>query len=304
MHDLDIFHRDLKSANVFLNHDNSCKIGDMNVSKVAKKGFLNTQTGNPYYASPEVWKDLPYDSKSDIWSLGCVLYEMTTLKPPFRADDMDSIYRKVIRGFYPRIPAHFSMEMNKIIKILLQVNPSLRLSCDKILQLPFIAKFLGERHWTEMDEGVPFLLKTIRIPKNLHQLTETLPKPNYLPLKMKFVDKKRFMQTLNGGEKYDLNSYDKKTERDSGKKLLNLIGAKKGSILPRLNQRNMIEQHNKRYQNAAPLYEEEIFLIKAVGLETRKHNFSKSCTDEDDLIIKSKIQIQGKNLKLLLPKIN
>ena len=58
--------------------------------------------------SPEVWKDQPYDIKSDIWSLGCVLYEMTTLKPPFRAEDMEGLYKKVIRGFYPKIPSHFS----------------------------------------------------------------------------------------------------------------------------------------------------------------------------------------------------
>jgi serine/threonine protein kinase len=56
----------------------------MNVSKVSK-GMCETQTGTPYYASPEVWKDQPYDKKSDIWSLGCVLYEAVTLKPPFRA---------------------------------------------------------------------------------------------------------------------------------------------------------------------------------------------------------------------------
>ena len=61
------------------------KLGDLNVSKVAKKGMMHTQTGTPYYASPEVWKDKPYDHKSDIWSLGCVLYEMITLLPPFRA---------------------------------------------------------------------------------------------------------------------------------------------------------------------------------------------------------------------------
>ena len=58
--------------------------------------------------SPEVWNYQPYYHKSDIWSFGCVLYEMTTLKPPFRADDMEGLYKKVIRGLYPKIPSHFS----------------------------------------------------------------------------------------------------------------------------------------------------------------------------------------------------
>jgi len=73
VHKLDILHRDIKSANIFMNKDGTVKLGDMNVSKVAKNGLLSTQTGTPYYASPEVWRDKPYDCKSDIWSLGCVL---------------------------------------------------------------------------------------------------------------------------------------------------------------------------------------------------------------------------------------
>ena len=96
LHEALIFHRDLKSANVFLNKDGTTLLGDMNVSKVAKKGLLYTQTGTPYYASPEVWRDQPYDSKSDIWSLGCVLYESVTLRPPFRAEDMAGLYKKVL----------------------------------------------------------------------------------------------------------------------------------------------------------------------------------------------------------------
>ena len=83
----------MKSANIFLYKDGAAKLGDLNVSKVAKKGLLYTQTGTPYYASPEVWRDQPYDNKSDIWSLGCVLYEMCGLKPPFRANDMNGLYK-------------------------------------------------------------------------------------------------------------------------------------------------------------------------------------------------------------------
>jgi NIMA (never in mitosis gene a)-related kinase len=114
-----ILHRDMKSANIFLFKDMQAKLGDLNVSKIVKKGLSYTQTGTPYYASPEVWKDMPYDSKSDIWSLGCVLYEMCALVPPFRADDMQGLYKMVIKGKYPRIPDHFSQEMATVIKFML-----------------------------------------------------------------------------------------------------------------------------------------------------------------------------------------
>ena len=50
LHDLKIYHRDLKSANVFLNKNLTVKLGDLNVSKLAKQGMLYTQTGTPYYA--------------------------------------------------------------------------------------------------------------------------------------------------------------------------------------------------------------------------------------------------------------
>ena len=101
MHELKVMHRDIKSANIFLNKNGKggqadggnlyqAKLGDMNVSKVTGNRGLNyTQTGTPYYASPEVWRDEPYGFKSDVWSLGCVIYEMLALKPPFSGKDMD-----------------------------------------------------------------------------------------------------------------------------------------------------------------------------------------------------------------------
>lgn len=175
LHDLNILHRDLKSANVFLGSSGEVKLGDMNVSKVSKDCIMHTQTGTPYYASPEVWKDIPYDSKSDMWSLGCVIYEAACLKPPFRADDMESLYRRVIKGDYPPIPKSYSSDLQLIISGLLQVNPSTRLNCYHILSLPSIIKHSAGPS-QDFDHS---LLQTIKFPKNLQLITKQLPQPNY-----------------------------------------------------------------------------------------------------------------------------
>ena len=184
LHDLKILHRDLKSANIFLFSDGSAKIGDLNVSKVAKKGLGYTQTGTPYYASPEVWRDQPYDSKSDIWSLGCVTYEMIALHPPFRAENMEALYNKVIKGQYGKISDIYSNDLSEIIKLLLKTNASERPSCGQILKHPFVKKRIeffqvnSENEDIEnMDESA--LLLTIRIPKNILFLTDKLPTANY-----------------------------------------------------------------------------------------------------------------------------
>ena len=187
LHDLKILHRDLKSANIFLFSDGTAKIGDLNVSKVARRGLGYTQTGTPYYASPEVWDEKPYDNKSDIWSLGCVTYEMLTLHPPFRAKDMDQLYNAVKKGQYRKIGDKFSEDMGEIIDYLLKVNPKDRPNCDQILKHPIIKKRLeffqaqaGENEDLDLDnidEGV--LLRTIRIPKNIIFLSDNLPEKNY-----------------------------------------------------------------------------------------------------------------------------
>ena len=120
----------IKSANVFLTKNGVAKLGDMNVSKVVRKDAMcETQTGTPYYASPEVWHDQPYDAKSDIWSLGCVLYEFINLKPPFRARDMEGLYKKVTRGYYSRINKMYSDDLSNLLKSLIKVNPNDRLTC-------------------------------------------------------------------------------------------------------------------------------------------------------------------------------
>ena len=200
LHDLKILHRDMKSANVFLFSNGSAKLGDLNVSKVARRGLGYTQTGTPYYASPEVWKDKPYDHKSDVWSLGCVLYEMITLRPPFRAQDMEGLFNKVCKGQYSKIPERFSDDLFQVVQFLLQVNPTSRPSCEQILNHPIVMKrieyfksFAGE------DENEDkCLLKTIHMPKNLLFLSDKLPKPNY---------DKQFKSTNNAIEDSNTKNY-------------------------------------------------------------------------------------------------
>ena len=186
LHDLNILHRDLKSANVFLFNNGLAKLGDLNVAKVAKKGLTYTQTGTPYYASPEVWKDLPYDFKSDIWSLGCVLYEMITLNVPFKCD-MRMLYKKVIKGEFKKIPCRYSKDLDNIVHLLIQVNQDKRPTCQELLNNKIIKEkidFFKNSNIDNIDfEDNNFeksiLMKTIEMPKNISRTPLRLPKPNY-----------------------------------------------------------------------------------------------------------------------------
>ena len=141
LHQKCIIHRDLKSANIFLTKKGIIKIGDLNVSKIIKRmGMASTQTGTPYFASPEIWNNQPYDYKCDVWSAGCIIYEMTSFHVPFRAGSMRELYNNIMKGIYPTIPSRYSEELRKIIKKIIVVNPELRPSANEILNCNIINK--------------------------------------------------------------------------------------------------------------------------------------------------------------------
>mmetsp|Transcript_29721 Transcript_29721/g.81386 ORF Transcript_29721/g.81386 Transcript_29721/m.81386 type:complete len:522 (-) Transcript_29721:235-1800(-) len=182
LHSMRILHRDMKSANVFISSSPSglvAKLGDFNVSTVAKRGLCMTQTGTPYYASPEVWRDIPYDGKSDIWSLACVIYEAAGLKPPFQAKDMEGLCKRVLRGKYQRIPAHFSEDLSDTISAMLQVNPRLRPSAEELLHMPAVHRRAVELGLAQNSSSRSDLLSTIKVPRNVVDLSAFLPRPQY-----------------------------------------------------------------------------------------------------------------------------
>ena len=108
------------------------KLGDFNVAKEAKDGMLATQTGTPYYASPEIWNDKPYDVKSDIWSLGIVLYETISLMPPFVGTTMKELYTSIMKGSFKHLPQRFSKNLMSLCRMMLASKPSMRPTCEKI----------------------------------------------------------------------------------------------------------------------------------------------------------------------------
>jgi NIMA (never in mitosis gene a)-related kinase len=98
LHSNKIVHRDLKCANVFLMKDGTLKLGDLNVSKIAKLGMLYTKIGTPFYCAPEVWSGKAYDYKSDLWSVGCILYELCASNPPFSGTSLKDLFNNIKKG--------------------------------------------------------------------------------------------------------------------------------------------------------------------------------------------------------------
>ena len=96
LHSKKVLHRDLKSANIFLTTNKTIKIGDFGISKVLDNTSAKTFVGTPYYLSPEVCENRPYDYKSDLWSLGCILYELCTLTYPFQASNLLGLAMKIL----------------------------------------------------------------------------------------------------------------------------------------------------------------------------------------------------------------
>lgn len=80
--------------------------------------------------APEVWKGEPYNGKCDVWSVGCVIYEMVTLEPPFKGRSMEELYKKVIHGTYNKLPPKYSKELSKFIDSCLIKSPRSRASID------------------------------------------------------------------------------------------------------------------------------------------------------------------------------
>ncbi|XP_055969808.1 serine/threonine-protein kinase Nek1 isoform X6 [Sorex fumeus] len=142
VHDRKILHRDIKSQNIFLTKDGTVQLGDFGIARVLNStvDLARTCIGTPYYLSPEICENKPYNNKSDIWALGCVLYEMCTLKHAFEAGSMKNLVLKIISGSCPPVSLHYSSDLRNLLSQLFKRNPRERPSVNSILEKGFIAK--------------------------------------------------------------------------------------------------------------------------------------------------------------------
>jgi len=131
-------HRDLKPVNIFLDGDLNVKLGDFGLSKklIEGKSFASTNVGSPYYMSPELFLNVPYDEKIDIWSAGCIIYEMAALEQPFKASSIGELGEKIKLGVFKRINQSYSDDLQRLIKMCLEVDPKNRPNVNQILEHP------------------------------------------------------------------------------------------------------------------------------------------------------------------------
>ncbi len=163
IHNLKILHRDLKTLNIFLTKDLDVKIGDLGVAKIlTNTKFAKTFIGTPYYLSPEICQDIPYNYKSDVWALGCILYELCTYRHPFEAKSQGALILKILRNTPAPIHTNYSSDLQNLIDSLLEKDGEIRPSCYDILTTPNImdkARTYGLIH--EIQNLYPFINNTI-----------------------------------------------------------------------------------------------------------------------------------------------
>jgi serine/threonine protein kinase len=140
LHSKKILHRDLKTRNVFLTKSGQVKLGDFGLSTVLKSTMAqaNTLCGTPYYFSPELCRNKPYNSKSDVWALGCILYEMCTLRHAFDGKNMKMLMQKILKGVYPPISSSYSQDLANLIKLILVRDETKRPTVTQILEVPWM----------------------------------------------------------------------------------------------------------------------------------------------------------------------
>ena len=270
IHGKHIIHRDLKSQNIFLTKTGLVKLGDFGIAKNLNCTWQKAKTmiGTPYYLSPEIVNNKPYSFKSDIWSLGVLLYEMMALKMPFDANSLPMLTLKIIKGNYAPPPQRYTADLRNLISQLLNVDPDKRPSVDQILKLPIIKNRI-KNYLNEIDYNKEFSKSIVKLYKE--------KKPQ---IKKDFKEEKEL-------QKNDNNINRAQTNNDSVKKneqIQNFFKNKKNSSIVKsskseknVNQdlKNLINEKREEIDKAKKKFNESGVMWPEKQEELQKKNDEK-----------------------------
>jgi len=256
LHDHNVIHRDLKPANIFVDSNYNLKIGDFGISKIFtdQNKFSKTQIGSPIYMSPEAIGSNYYDTKTDIWALGCILYELETLNYAFNASSLPSLCRKIKSAKFNKnsiVNKHFL----RIICLSLNTNQYQRPNIDSLIELIPVKPKSNQLNKTSNK-----LLPIVKIPYSLNQWDDILPKASYSPK----ISKNFSVPHLNNNEINDpfvmrsksvLDNYSNHNNRYNHNKKYN---------------NNIYNNHNNIYSNHNNIYNNKI--NNDYGFLKRKQN--------------------------------
>lgn len=148
-----ILHRDLKPENIFLGSDNTVKLGDFGLSKqMHSHDFASTYVGTPFYMSPEICAAEKYTLRSDVWAVGCIMYELCQKEPPFNARTHIQLIQKIREGRFDPLPDCYSPELKNVIGSCLRVNPTHRPDTAALVNLPIIRLVRKEKEVVDLGK--------------------------------------------------------------------------------------------------------------------------------------------------------
>ena len=282
LHSKKILHRDIKTKNIFIKNNLTVKIGDFGIAKIlsSTSSYAHTFIGTPYYISPELCKDQPYNDKSDVWALGCVLYELCTLNHPFEGGTQVEIYEKIITQKFKSINPEYSSDLKKMIDLLLEKDEHKRPKMKDILKMKSVidraSKYnieLDIYDTIEEENNIKNKYKNENIEENKINNINNY----YISNKNSITNNKDILKNSGkkeSNEKSPDNKFKKNRFDFENKSKIRIDNVLKNQLKPKNNNKNkstmnkisnILNNKNKSLSNASNLNQEEESSFNAAG---------------------------------------